>query len=174
MGAERRPRGHRRRRDAQVRLSGAHPDPPRRESPPLSPPSRGRTLEVLPARGRMANDASRVAGSLSNSCNAVLPLEGGDGGGSLSPRTMSDVSSTMRLSTTTTRLTRTLSRALNESKSGAASCSAAAKCVAMRSQRIHEMRHRDSGLHHIVRPLAGLRIPLRGRRNNASRRAAQR
>jgi hypothetical protein len=174
VGAERRPCGHRRRRDAQVRRSGAHPDPRRRESPPLSPPSRGRTLEVLLTRGRMADDASRVAGSLSNSCNAVLPLEGGNSGGSLSTRTMSDVSSTMHLSATTTRLTRTLSRALNESKSGAASRSAAAKCVAMRSQRIHEMRHRDSGLHHIARPLASLRIPLRGRRICVSRRARER
>ena len=163
MGAERRPRGDRRHRDAAVSAI---------RTPP--PPSRGRTLEVLLTRGRMADDASRVAGSLSNSANAVLPLKGGDRGGSLSTRTTSDVSSMMHLSTTTTRLTCMLSTRSIESKSRVEERAHTAKCVAMRSQRVHEMRHRDSGLHHTAGPLTSLRIPLRGRRNHASRRATQR
>jgi hypothetical protein len=177
MGAERRPRSHRRRRDTAVM-------PLVERDPPLSAPSRGRTaLHELDIEPAISNAAPNARPFVSRS-SRVLPLEGGDRGGSASSRMMSEYDISTRahalsslsrtLTTTATHLSHPLSRASFESKPRLQHHSTTAKCVATRSQRIHEMHHCDSGLHRIARPLSRTRNPLRGRRIRVSRRAAQR
>jgi hypothetical protein len=185
MGAERRPRSDRRRRDTAVSasirfcrpetrlcvssrkreaLSGTHSSPcTSREVGPGSPLRSGRddVEGGHPCVALMLRDRRE---------EAIVSKD--EGVCSDPSRLLSMHIAT--LTTTATHLSHPLSRTSFESKPHLQHHSTTAKCVATRSQRVHEMQHCDSGLHRISRPLSRTRNSLRGRRIRASRRASQR
>lgn len=185
MGAERRPRGHRRHRDAAVKRKFSMWS----ETPSCPPPSRGRNPVELTCPTSRPPSQRRVCGLIVRFApHSPSPWKGEDRTGSLSTsaaheadigtrpaHALSSLSHVaLSLFDAATRLTHARSHALIESESTSSTRSPAAKCVATRSQRVDEMHMRDSTLHRIARPLSRARNPLRGRRIRASRRARQR
>jgi hypothetical protein len=185
MGPERRPRRHRRRRNAAVRRVACFSMCNTETAPPLSPPSRGRTaLWELKVEVPILDAAANV-GPLASRTSMVLPLEGGDRGGAVSTRSLIALGAHPSAHATRSHLSSLLFNVATRLERGRAACaieskprlqhlSPAAKCVATTPQRVHEMQHRDSGLHRASRPLSRASSSLRGRRNSASRRADER